>query len=371
MERKMDYLLVHQSNSDGENMKQILVMCLKIMFDPSYFANPTPLAHADTSRDGFPKGGPLKPEKTPRQQAFIYIVLIICTLILLCFYSIPLTSNSSTIKPLSSIIPTAQLLEDDSAFIKDDIILTDDKLLNEFADEESSTASSSISISSSYSPTTLKGLKLISIELPIETTSNSIEKTQTLSMEPILTDNEESSTIYSKHSSEPTEKTTIFSNEVRSLNGNNASKNQSIHSTENNIKSNTIYTKHSTESTEKTTIFSNEVRSLNRNNASTNQSIHSTENNIKSNTIYTKHSTESTEKTSIFSNEVRSLNGNNASTNQLIHSTQNNTITYAPTTDGFLVYSEHCKIPNIDPYHPSILKYIEETPPLVCKLLVN
>ncbi|GFU20739.1 hypothetical protein TNCV_3176721 [Trichonephila clavipes] len=28
-----------------------------IMFDPSSFANPTPLAHADTSRDVLPRGG--------------------------------------------------------------------------------------------------------------------------------------------------------------------------------------------------------------------------------------------------------------------------------------------------------------------------
>ncbi|GFU53335.1 hypothetical protein TNCV_2953691 [Trichonephila clavipes] len=27
------------------------------MFDPSSFANPTPLAHADTSRDVLPRGG--------------------------------------------------------------------------------------------------------------------------------------------------------------------------------------------------------------------------------------------------------------------------------------------------------------------------
>ncbi|GFV42369.1 hypothetical protein TNCV_4311001 [Trichonephila clavipes] len=30
---------------------------IKIMFDPSSFANPTPLAHADTSRDVLPRGG--------------------------------------------------------------------------------------------------------------------------------------------------------------------------------------------------------------------------------------------------------------------------------------------------------------------------
>ncbi|GFX58947.1 hypothetical protein TNCV_806511 [Trichonephila clavipes] len=29
----------------------------EIMFDPSSFANPTPLAHADTSRDVLPRGG--------------------------------------------------------------------------------------------------------------------------------------------------------------------------------------------------------------------------------------------------------------------------------------------------------------------------
>ncbi|GFT04436.1 hypothetical protein TNCV_1929561 [Trichonephila clavipes] len=29
----------------------------KIMFDPSSFADPTPLAHADTSRDVLPRGG--------------------------------------------------------------------------------------------------------------------------------------------------------------------------------------------------------------------------------------------------------------------------------------------------------------------------
>ncbi|GFW72505.1 hypothetical protein TNCV_3797331 [Trichonephila clavipes] len=30
---------------------------IKIMFDPSSFVNPTPLAHADASRDVFPRGG--------------------------------------------------------------------------------------------------------------------------------------------------------------------------------------------------------------------------------------------------------------------------------------------------------------------------
>ncbi|GFV74156.1 hypothetical protein TNCV_4510621 [Trichonephila clavipes] len=30
---------------------------IKIMFDPSSFANPTPLAHADTSRDVLPREG--------------------------------------------------------------------------------------------------------------------------------------------------------------------------------------------------------------------------------------------------------------------------------------------------------------------------
>ncbi|GFS65544.1 hypothetical protein TNCV_2469271 [Trichonephila clavipes] len=30
------------------------------MFDPSSFANPTPLAHADTSRDVFPRGDSLE-----------------------------------------------------------------------------------------------------------------------------------------------------------------------------------------------------------------------------------------------------------------------------------------------------------------------
>ncbi|GFV37027.1 hypothetical protein TNCV_2381741 [Trichonephila clavipes] len=31
------------------------------MFDPSPFANPTPLAHADTSRDALPRGGTSQP----------------------------------------------------------------------------------------------------------------------------------------------------------------------------------------------------------------------------------------------------------------------------------------------------------------------
>ncbi|GFV17046.1 hypothetical protein TNCV_655991 [Trichonephila clavipes] len=31
------------------------------MFDPSSFANPTPLAHADTSRDVLPRGGTSQP----------------------------------------------------------------------------------------------------------------------------------------------------------------------------------------------------------------------------------------------------------------------------------------------------------------------
>ncbi|GFX39006.1 hypothetical protein TNCV_5055531 [Trichonephila clavipes] len=30
---------------------------IQIMFDPSSFANPTPLAHADASRDVLPRGG--------------------------------------------------------------------------------------------------------------------------------------------------------------------------------------------------------------------------------------------------------------------------------------------------------------------------
>ncbi|GFX72178.1 DUF4817 domain-containing protein [Trichonephila clavipes] len=35
------------------------------MFDPSSFANPTPLAHADTSRDVLPRGGTSQPELAP------------------------------------------------------------------------------------------------------------------------------------------------------------------------------------------------------------------------------------------------------------------------------------------------------------------
>ncbi|GFV77002.1 hypothetical protein TNCV_690721 [Trichonephila clavipes] len=34
-----------------------LISHIKIMVDPSSFANPTPLAHADASRDVFPRGG--------------------------------------------------------------------------------------------------------------------------------------------------------------------------------------------------------------------------------------------------------------------------------------------------------------------------
>ncbi|GFX58261.1 hypothetical protein TNCV_4050191 [Trichonephila clavipes] len=37
-------------------LPNILLFHIKIMFDPSSFANPTPLAHADTSRDVFPRG---------------------------------------------------------------------------------------------------------------------------------------------------------------------------------------------------------------------------------------------------------------------------------------------------------------------------
>ncbi|GBN16325.1 hypothetical protein AVEN_182483-1, partial [Araneus ventricosus] len=44
----------------------------------------------------------------------------------------------------------------------------------------------------------------------------------------------------------------------------------------------------------------------------------------------------------------------------------NSTTDFMPEGE-FLVFSDHCKIPNIDPYHPSILKYVQESPPLVCK----
>ncbi|GFT85700.1 hypothetical protein TNCV_4026551 [Trichonephila clavipes] len=41
------------------------------MFDPSPFVNPTPLAHADTSRDVLPRGGTsqtLRHSKMPRKK---------------------------------------------------------------------------------------------------------------------------------------------------------------------------------------------------------------------------------------------------------------------------------------------------------------
>lgn len=247
---------------------------------------------------------PFKPEKTPRQQAFIYASLIICTLILLCFYSIPLNSNSSTIKPLSSIIPTAQLSEDVSTLIKDDRII--DKLLKKWIKEESSTSSSSsASISSSYSPSTSGDLKSIFNKLPIETTSDSIQETETPPLDTTLTDYE----------------------------GFTTDKEQSIE-------------------------FADETDFT--------PSLDTTLTDYEEFTTYPEQSVKSADKTN-FSNEVRSLNGNNASTNQFTNSIENKTSTFAPKKDEFLVFSQHCKIPNIDPYHPSILKYIEETPPLVCK----
>ncbi|GFV37944.1 hypothetical protein TNCV_2663571 [Trichonephila clavipes] len=36
---------------------------INIMFDPKSFVNPTPLAHADTSRDVLPRGGTSQLEK--------------------------------------------------------------------------------------------------------------------------------------------------------------------------------------------------------------------------------------------------------------------------------------------------------------------
>ncbi|GFS93947.1 uncharacterized protein NPIL_178521 [Nephila pilipes] len=218
---------------------------------------------------------PLKPEKSPRQHAFIYIFLIFCTLVLLCFYSIPLNSNSITTKPLSNMIPTAQLSEDISPFIKNDRLQIDDKVLNELIKEESLTSSSSASDSEFSSLITSEELKSTFNEISIETTFYSVQETQT-----------------------PSEESTLIVNE-------------------------------------------------------------------NSSTVYTEQSTVSGEKTN-FSNEVSSLNENNISTNQFNNRTENIS-TDGPNRDEFLVFSQHCKIPDIDPYHPSILKFVEETPPLVCK----
>ncbi|GFW58619.1 hypothetical protein TNCV_1579511 [Trichonephila clavipes] len=41
----------------GKCTKKSLSLEVLLMFDPSSFANPTPLAHADTSRDVLPRGG--------------------------------------------------------------------------------------------------------------------------------------------------------------------------------------------------------------------------------------------------------------------------------------------------------------------------
>ncbi|GFW94386.1 hypothetical protein TNCV_1433211 [Trichonephila clavipes] len=49
--------LCHWSTPKSTKESRIGDNHIKIMFDPSSFANPTPLAHADTSRDVLPRGG--------------------------------------------------------------------------------------------------------------------------------------------------------------------------------------------------------------------------------------------------------------------------------------------------------------------------
>ncbi|GFX29285.1 hypothetical protein TNCV_3218191 [Trichonephila clavipes] len=48
---------VHASRRKRIMLTKVHESHVKIMFDPSSFANPTPLAHADTSRDVLTRGG--------------------------------------------------------------------------------------------------------------------------------------------------------------------------------------------------------------------------------------------------------------------------------------------------------------------------
>ncbi|GIY13846.1 hypothetical protein CEXT_199871 [Caerostris extrusa] len=76
---------------------------------------------------GFNIHCPLKPEKVPRQfVSFMYMVFFICILILIGFYSLPLYSNSSTMKPLNgNLMPTPENApENYQAFLED--IFTND-----------------------------------------------------------------------------------------------------------------------------------------------------------------------------------------------------------------------------------------------------
>ncbi|GFS80337.1 hypothetical protein TNCV_3447771 [Trichonephila clavipes] len=41
----------------GNHLRHVRYPVSRIMFDPSSFADPTPLAHADTSREVLPRGG--------------------------------------------------------------------------------------------------------------------------------------------------------------------------------------------------------------------------------------------------------------------------------------------------------------------------
>ncbi|GFW57802.1 hypothetical protein TNCV_2927211 [Trichonephila clavipes] len=50
-QKLLDMRAEKKRSSEGERESHI-----KIMYDPSSFANPTPLAHADTSRDVLPRG---------------------------------------------------------------------------------------------------------------------------------------------------------------------------------------------------------------------------------------------------------------------------------------------------------------------------
>lgn len=49
----------------------------------------------------------------------------------------------------------------------------------------------------------------------------------------------------------------------------------------------------------------------------------------------------------------------------------NDTDTSADVRKGYLVFSEHCRIPDIDPMDPSIVHLISKTPPLDCSVSIT
>ncbi|KAF8764922.1 hypothetical protein HNY73_022949 [Argiope bruennichi] len=266
-------------------------------------------------RGSISSSSPLKPDKAPAQSfSFLYIFLIVCTIVFICFYSLPLNISNSTLKPLSNeLIPTT-IQKSISQPLKND----EKSILNELFGEIPSTASSVLNtdISSSVSSD--------ATETEIKTTPLTQQKTQGVAASATMHKVEDFTTIFNSLSTTNLEVT-------------NERKDTDDSTRHSNFKNQYLDTTRET-----------------RYRSTGNKAEESTE----TSTSRDDSNLDSTNNPA----ENKKLQRKNYPSSQSV-----NTSTDFQPEKEFLVFSDHCKIPNIDPYHPSILKYIQESPPLECK----